>query len=241
MNVNQIQLLSHQYLIATKIELFSGVGDSYETARFKRLGYLSLDSNQRSNFRARELKSVYVDAAGSFLKFRVHRCYLNNQNHTNQVSIVAISVLGGLSDKRASDFALQDAPKARGAASAHDLGANMAMDPDTAEKLREVQRLKREAVDAEDYAAAKQYKQVETRIKESAKQLAALHIEKKKAVEDEDYDLAKVRACVCACVRVCVCVWPRHQYVCRHRVHSLCRRCRFVLPCGVVLLSLLTP
>lgn len=38
-SVAQIQLLSHQYLIATKIELFAGVGDSYETAKFKRLGY----------------------------------------------------------------------------------------------------------------------------------------------------------------------------------------------------------
>ena len=37
-SVCQIQLLSHQYLIATKIELFAGVGESYSTARFRRLG-----------------------------------------------------------------------------------------------------------------------------------------------------------------------------------------------------------
>ena len=36
-SICQIQLLSHQYLIATKIELFAGVGDSYDTASFKRL------------------------------------------------------------------------------------------------------------------------------------------------------------------------------------------------------------
>lgn len=70
--VTQVQLLSHQSKIATRIELFVGDGQSYDTATWKRLGYLSLADNSRSEYQARELKSVYIDSPGSFLKLLVH-------------------------------------------------------------------------------------------------------------------------------------------------------------------------
>ena len=52
-DVSQVQLLSHQSKIATRVELFAGVGAAYDTASFKRLGYLSLDSNERSGYKVR--------------------------------------------------------------------------------------------------------------------------------------------------------------------------------------------
>ena len=55
---------------------------------------MSLDSNARSQFQARELKSVYVDSVANFLKVRVHRCYINKYNLYNQVGIVAVNILG---------------------------------------------------------------------------------------------------------------------------------------------------
>ena len=78
--LTQVQLLSHQCKIATKIELFVGDGQSYAEATWRRLGYLSLDDNSRSDYQARELKSVYIDAVGSFLKLLVHKCYMNKHN-----------------------------------------------------------------------------------------------------------------------------------------------------------------
>lgn len=51
-SISQVQLLSHQSKIATRVELFVGSGpDGYESATFTRLGYLSLDSNERSSFK----------------------------------------------------------------------------------------------------------------------------------------------------------------------------------------------
>ena len=47
---------------------------------FKRVGYLSLDPNERSGFQARELKSVYVTAEAVLLKLIFHRCHVNNFN-----------------------------------------------------------------------------------------------------------------------------------------------------------------
>lgn len=92
--ISQIQILSHQSKISTKIELYVGVGSDYTLARFRRLGYLSLDPNVRSEYKARELKSVFVNCEGQFIKFLVHKSYNNDQNLYNQVGIVAVNFLG---------------------------------------------------------------------------------------------------------------------------------------------------
>ena len=45
--ISQIQILSHQMKISSKIELFIGSGRDYNSSTFQRLGYLSLDTNER--------------------------------------------------------------------------------------------------------------------------------------------------------------------------------------------------
>ena len=57
-----------------------------------RPGYLSLDSNERSKYQARELKSVYLDCTGRYLKFLVHRCYINRHNLFNQVQMDSVTI-----------------------------------------------------------------------------------------------------------------------------------------------------
>lgn len=94
-SLTQVQLLSHQSKIATRIELFVGQGETYFDATWVRLGYLSLDSNERSQFKARELKSVFLSKAqGSFLKLILLKPYLNPLNLFNQVGLVAVNCLG---------------------------------------------------------------------------------------------------------------------------------------------------
>ena len=84
--LKQIQFLSHQAKIATKIELFvyapppgSPIPPNSEIGnlKFNRIGYLSLDSNDRSKFTARELKSVYLDIPAVYLKVAFHKCHVN--------------------------------------------------------------------------------------------------------------------------------------------------------------------
>jgi len=47
--------------------------------------YIDLASNERSDFKARELKSIHVDAEGLFLKLVIHKNYVNELNLYNQV------------------------------------------------------------------------------------------------------------------------------------------------------------
>jgi len=49
------------------VEIFTYLPDpnspyQNQDIKYKKLGYLSLDSNERTGFQARELKSVYIDA-----------------------------------------------------------------------------------------------------------------------------------------------------------------------------------
>jgi hypothetical protein len=90
-DIQQLQVLSHQSKIATRIEIFVGTaveGDprpAYSRAKFKRMGYVSLDPNERSNFQARELKTVQFNANGLFLKLVIHKCSVNRLNIYSQV------------------------------------------------------------------------------------------------------------------------------------------------------------
>lgn len=51
--------------------------------QFRKLGFLSLDNNERSGFQARELKSVHVNASAALLKLVIHQCHMNSLNTYN--------------------------------------------------------------------------------------------------------------------------------------------------------------
>jgi len=202
--ISQIQLLSHQSKISSKIEIFVGQGNSYRTANFRRLGYLSLDSNERSSFQARELKTVFIDHVGSFIKLLINENHINKQNIYNQVGIIAVSLMG-IEDGPGS--MMQQAGGPRGAASGfkggpgaggggpanpyNDLSIDMNLDPQTANKLRQLSDAKSRAIETEDYMTAKQIKHVEQDLKSMGSRLAQLDMAKSDAVMAEDYDLAK--------------------------------------------------
>jgi len=88
--IRQFRLLSHSSMIASKIEIHIG----YSETKMRRLGFITLDKNERSDFRARELKNVAVDANGKFVKLVLHKCHDNRVNLFNQIGIVAFEVIG---------------------------------------------------------------------------------------------------------------------------------------------------
>ncbi|OWZ17499.1 hypothetical protein PHMEG_0008558 [Phytophthora megakarya] len=171
--LTQVQLLSHQTHIATKMELFVSKSLSFdgETTRFSRLGFLTLKSNAESRYMARELKTVHIDQETALLKLRIHQCHVNDHNLYNQVGIMAVN----LKKHNGSD----------------DLSFDMRFDAKTAARIREIQVAKDQAVANEDYDQAKRLKQMEEQLKSIGLQLARLEAQKREAVTNEDYDLAK--------------------------------------------------
>eukprot|EP00916_Digyalum_oweni_P012941 GHVL01021283.1.p1 GENE.GHVL01021283.1~~GHVL01021283.1.p1 ORF type:complete len:780 (+),score=176.02 GHVL01021283.1:53-2392(+) len=197
----QIQFLAHQSRIPTKIELFTSNPlldslnlSSLKNIKFSRLGYLSLDSNERSGFQARELKSVYVDVKATVLKVLLHKCHLNKYNLVNQVGLIALNCLGDSCANLTQEAALPSAESAR--ISENDNTQNMAdevnYDSLTAERLRSLNDAKTKAVAAEDFDEAKKIKEMINKLRSIAASLTALEKKKRLAVENEDFDAAKV-------------------------------------------------
>jgi centrosomal protein CEP104 len=200
--ITKIQVLSHQSKIAKKIDIYIGLGTHHTTAKFKRLGYLTLDSNERSSFQARELKTVFVDQNGKYIKFLIHEHHENKQNVFRQVGIVAVSFLGEINNETNNNLLNHplsnnqyklgdDAKKISYRSPYNDITVDLALDPQTANKLRQLAEAKSRAIANEDYVTAKQIKLVEQELKALGSKLAQLDMAKSEAVAAEEYDLAK--------------------------------------------------
>ncbi|XP_048206076.1 centrosomal protein of 104 kDa-like isoform X1 [Perognathus longimembris pacificus] len=215
--IRKLQLLAHQYMIASKIEFY--ISESlpeyfapYQAERFRRLGYVSLCDNEKTGCKARELKSVYVDAVGQFLKLIFHENYVNKYNIYNQVALVAINIIGDPADfgdknnitsrEKLIDHYLghnPEDPALEGTFSGRsdyispldDLAFDMYQDPEVAQIIRKLDERKREAVQKERYDHAKKLKQAIADLQKVGERLGRYEVEKRCAVEKEDYDLAK--------------------------------------------------
>ncbi|XP_030819880.1 centrosomal protein of 104 kDa isoform X2 [Camarhynchus parvulus] len=216
--IRKLQLLAHQYMIASKIEFY--ISESlpeyfapYQSERFQRLGYVPLSDNEKTDFRARELKSVYMDAVGQYLKLIFHKNYVNKYNLYGQVALVAVNIIGDPADygidsmsspsrEKLIDRLLgikSDDPALDGTylgkhdsiSPLDDLAFDMYQDPEVAQIIRRLDEKKREAVHLECYDHAKKLKQAIADLQKVGERLGRYEVEKRYAVEKEDYDLAK--------------------------------------------------
>ncbi|XP_075695608.1 centrosomal protein of 104 kDa isoform X2 [Rhinoderma darwinii] len=214
--IRKLQLLAHQYMISSKIEFY--ISESlpeyftpYQTERFHRLGYVALSDNEKTGYKARELKSVYVDAAGQYLKLIFHKNYTNRYNLYNQVALIAINIIGDPVDyneenvptreklidqylgssleETAIDTTFTGKPDA--ISPLDDLAFDMYQDPEVAQIIRKLDEKKQEAVHREHYDYAKKLKQAIVDLQKVGERLGRYEVEKRCAVEKEDYDLAK--------------------------------------------------
>ncbi|XP_043973162.1 centrosomal protein of 104 kDa isoform X1 [Gambusia affinis] len=217
--IRKLQLLAHQYMIPAKVEFH--VGDSLPEAslpgfpgQFHRLGYVSLSDNEKTGFKARELKSVHVDAVGTYLRITLHRNHANRYNRYNQVALVAINVLGdpvdgvthhtGPSRDQLIELYLnstqQEAAldttfmgKCLAISQFDDLAFDMYQDPEVAHIIRLLDQKKQEVVRQENFEEAKKLKQAIADLQKVGERLARYDVEKKCAIEKENYDLAKTK------------------------------------------------
>ncbi|XP_044798840.1 centrosomal protein of 104 kDa isoform X6 [Bubalus bubalis] len=174
--------------------------------------YVSLCDNEKTGCKARELKSVYVDAVGQFLKLIFHQNHVNKYNVYNQVALVAVNIIGDPADfgdesnitsreklidhylgHNAEDPALEGtcSGKSDYISPLDDLAFDMYQDPEVAQIIRRLDERKREAVQKERYDYAKKLKQAIADLQKVGERLGRYEVEKRCAVEKEDYDLAK--------------------------------------------------
>ncbi|CAN9515724.1 unnamed protein product [Ophioblennius macclurei] len=215
--VRKLQLLAHQYLIPAKVEFH--IADSLPESnaagfpsQLRRLGYVALSDNQKTGFKARELKTVHVDAIGTYLKVTFHRNHANPCNHYNQVALVAINVLGESLEGNAfntlpsreqliehylNSTQLEAAldttfmGKCETMSPLDDLAFDMYQDPEVAHIIRLLDQKKQEMIRQEKFEHVKNLKQAIADLQKVGERLFRYDVEKRCAIEKEDYDLAK--------------------------------------------------
>ena len=101
-NVRSMEILCHEYKIAERVEITLGestgegdVPDSFDKCtNICKLGYITLDYNEQSEYSAREMKSVPIERRADFIKLVLRGLHKNPLNEDNQVGLVGIRVLG---------------------------------------------------------------------------------------------------------------------------------------------------
>jgi len=195
--LKKVQVLSHQYLIASRVEFF--VGDippdlpvNLQNARYTRLGYVALSDNEQTDYKARELKSVHVDAVGIYLKLVIHKNHVNKYNLYNQVGVIAINVIGDDLNKINTDDEnsniMGSTQKPDYISPLDDLAFDMYQDTEVAQIIRKLEKKKQESVLEEKYDYAKRLKQAIAELHKVGMRLGKFEVEKRQAVENEDYD-----------------------------------------------------
>ena len=61
---------------------------------FNKVCHFTLDDNSASSYKARELKTVYLDFNCQYLKLSMQKCYSNDKNMFNQTAIVSLKCSG---------------------------------------------------------------------------------------------------------------------------------------------------
>jgi len=107
-NLKQINILSNEKKITSMIEFYSyypstsvngGVAypdifNNYKRVTFQKLGYIRMETNSRTNYKAREFRKVFINTNCIYLKLVLQKNHLNKYNVFNQVGIISIDFLG---------------------------------------------------------------------------------------------------------------------------------------------------
>eukprot|EP00471_Norrisiella_sphaerica_P011583 CAMPEP_0184502940 /NCGR_PEP_ID=MMETSP0113_2-20130426/51578_1 /TAXON_ID=91329 /ORGANISM="Norrisiella sphaerica, Strain BC52" /LENGTH=937 /DNA_ID=CAMNT_0026892315 /DNA_START=100 /DNA_END=2913 /DNA_ORIENTATION=- len=184
--VRELRILSHQSKIAAKIHVSVGSGSGVRSTHFTGLGCLTLDPNERSNFKARELKKVHIRAQGNLMKLSVLKSHINRINMFNQVAIIAVQVLG----VPKSGSMRPTGSENRDGDGSEKGNRRSSIDEKTQNKIMALKELKARAIEEEDYDKAKKLKLAIEALEKIGPHLAMLEQKKKEAVDREDFDTA---------------------------------------------------
>ncbi|KAI3631787.1 hypothetical protein MIR68_010260 [Amoeboaphelidium protococcarum] len=174
-NVKQIILLCHHYMIPSKVEL--RIGDSMQN--LQHLGHVTFNDNERNSYALRELKSIDINAVGQVIQLVLHRPYENGRklNNAEQVAFMDMELVCEQSGTQ-----------------------NVGVDKDSTDGQQRAQEWqswrqallehKQALLKEENYAEAKFCKHISDKLDEYLVSVKTLTDLKRRAVAEEDFDKA---------------------------------------------------
>ncbi|KAG5899830.1 hypothetical protein JTB14_012301 [Gonioctena quinquepunctata] len=204
--LSKIQILAHQYLISSKVELFlsnedtNTIDDARTKINWEYLGYITLSTNENTDFKSRELKSANVPKNQvTYVKMNLHKNHLNRHNEYKQVSLIAINMLGMDLETRRSSI-----PDKDNYAKVYDIMNNpeyvspyddlaflMYVDTDVAKMIKDMEIKKHMAVITERFEYARKLKNAMGKLRVAGEKLGKYELEKRHAIDIEDYERAR--------------------------------------------------
>ena len=223
-NIRQINILINECKIPKSIELINciPVGEKNKFIinnnnvsklipsefMYQNIGYIKLSTNVESNYKARELRKIYININTEYIKLIINSNYPNNLNIFCQVGIVSLDFLGTKKDNPKKKEEKINIPENIENNKINDtietlfeVGINTdevkedfideKMDKETKDKLKELIEEMNTKKENEEYDECKLIKDKIDKIRKIALKIYTLEEEKKEYVNKNDFDKAK--------------------------------------------------
>ena len=164
---------------------------NYHNVKYKYIGFIKMDTNERSQFRARESRKIYINTKSLFLKIELGKNYINEYNVFNQVGLMNLDFFGTYlpplgNNIKKNQFILKHALRKDNANTISD----QALEDICGQELKDLKEKMNYNIKMENYIECKQIKIKLDRVRMYGKQIYDLENQKKLAVNNEDFDQA---------------------------------------------------
>ena len=177
---------------------------------YENIGFIKLSTNVESNYKARELRKIYININTEYLKLKIHNNYPNTLNMFCQVGIVSLNFLGTKKEikKKEKNIISQNNNNENNnnnindeIESLFDICINTdeikenfideKMDKQTNDKVKELIEEMNKKKENEEYDECKFIKDKIDKIRKISLKIYTLEEEKKEYVKNNDFDKAK--------------------------------------------------
>ena len=196
--LRQINMVIHEKNIPEQIKFYTYFPDknneligNYHNVHYKYIGFIKMDNNERSQFRARESRKVYVNTKSLFLKIELGRNYINQYNVFNQVGLMNLDFFGVYlppigKNMKNNQFILKHAVRKDN----NNPISDQALEDICGPELKDLKEKMDYNIKTENYIECKQIKIKLDKVRMYGKQILDLDNQKKLAVNNEDFDKA---------------------------------------------------
>ena len=224
-NIRQINILINECKIPKKIEIINCIPigeknkfiiDSNNISKlipsefmYENIGFIKLSTNVENNYKARELRKIYININTEYIKLKIHNNYPNNLYMFWQVGIVSLNFLGTKNKIKKNDKNILSENNENNknnnindtleslfdiCINSDDISENFIdekMDKQTNDKIKELIEEMNKKKENEEYDECKFIKDKIDKIRKISLKIYTLEEEKKEYVKKNDFDKAK--------------------------------------------------
>ena len=193
--IKRIDLVLHETNIPSLIKFHSYIPkdkddyiSNYLQVNYDYLGFIRTDSNERSNFRSRESRKVFINSKALFLKIELEKNYFNKYNLFNQVGLLKLDFFGDYlpyigGNIKSNKLILKHALK-------RNIYNDMDLDTICGQQLTELKKQMNYNIEIENYLECKEIKNKIEKVRLYGKRIFELESEKTIAINNEDFSKA---------------------------------------------------